>query len=276
MSETNGYHYPFEEEEECGLTEESDHLILMHRDAHFGGDFQVMINYYENENHIGIDPELELDRILYLAEVEKEMGTDLAPLILVGPEAERVAKARKAYESLKDVYDSFETKSIIPRLIADLILSEEEEPDNEIEAVISQGARIVPELLAIIQSEESYDPFFPGYGYAPYLAIICVGKIGDPRGVIPLFETLGKEIVFDERVILEALYGIGEPAKQFLLKVLQGRPLTNDHIHAAYALTIFSNDVDVISISKKELQDPAVFQNSLLRSYLECSLSSEE
>ena len=82
------------------------------------------------------------------------------------------------------------------RLIADLILSEEEEPTKEIEAVVAQGTSILPDLFIIIENEDFYDPLFPGYGYAPYLAIQCIGQIGDASGVIPLFQTLSRENYF--------------------------------------------------------------------------------
>lgn len=274
----NGHHYPglgepgeeyFYEEEGSILTDEIDHEVLMHRDAHFGGDFNVMLAYYQ-EDSIGVHPDIELERIAYLAEVEKQLGENLAPLILTGPEAERVARARKAYEQLKEIYEGDEEKekSPFPRLIADLILSEKDEPDQEIEAIVSQGTRIVPELLQIVRSEEAYDPLFPGYGYAPYLAIICLGHLKDPAAIIPLFELLGREMQFEEEVILEALAEINEPAKQFLLDILKGRPLTKDTIHAAFALTVFANQPEVSIACFEQLQDAEVRTNPLLRAYL--------
>ncbi|NGX55683.1 MAG: hypothetical protein KR126chlam2_01322, partial [Chlamydiae bacterium] len=35
-----------EHEATYGFTDELDHEILMHREAHFGGDFGVMFDYY--------------------------------------------------------------------------------------------------------------------------------------------------------------------------------------------------------------------------------------
>lgn len=278
--EKNGFPYPGlsehppqeerEDEKTHLFTEEVDHLILMHRDAHFGGDFNVMIKYYQDEG-IGVHPELELERILYLAQIEKELGEDLAPLILTGPEAESVARARQAYTQLKDLYEITEEKSPFPRLIADLILSEEEEPTAALEAVVSQGTRIVPELIALVKSDQAYDPLFPGYGHAPYLAMLALGKIKDPAAIIPLFESMGKEFIFDEMVILESLAQIGEPAKEFLLTTLKGRPITQDNTHAAFALTAFANDPQVAIASFEQLQEEEVQKIPLLRTYLLCN-----
>lgn len=257
-----------EEDHPFSMTDEIDHQILMHRDVHFGGDFSIMLEYYQQEENIGVQPDFELERISYLSEVEYSLGQDIAPLILTGSEAEQVGKARKAYSLLKELYTTEDKKMILPRLIADLILTEEEEPEEEIAAVVAQGERIVPDLLRIISSDDSYDPLFPGYGYAPYLAIICLGEIKDPRAVVPLFEILGKETVFDEEVVLEALASIGEPAKTFLLKILKSRPLTQDNANAAFAILVFSQDLDVAIACLEELRDPDVRDKPLLRSYL--------
>lgn len=262
--------YPFHSDtdlEKSFLTDELDHLILMHRDAHFAGDFGIMLAYYQ-EDHIGVNPEFDLERIAYLAEVEKHLGQNLASLILSGQEAEKVASARLAYERLKEIYDQEEEKSPFPRLLADLILTEDEEPEAEIEAIVAQGTRIVPELLHILKSDDAYDPLFPGYGYAPYFAILCLGKIKDPSAVIPLFEVLGHDFIFEEEVILASLRKIGDPAKRFLLDVLKGRPLTKDSENAAYALTMFADQEQVALFCLDQLKDPEVLQRPLLRSYL--------
>ncbi len=266
----NGHPYPPEEEDEgYSLTDELDHEILMHRDAHFGGDFNVMLEYYQDDN-IGVNPDFDIERVAYLMEVERQMGQDLSPLILSGAEAEAVARARRAYETLKEIYevDEDEETSPFPRLLADLILTESEEPEEEIDAIVAQGTRIVPELLQIIKSDDAYSPLFPGYGFAPYLAILCLGRIKDPTSIVPLFEILGRDILFEEDVILDALKGIGEPAKQFLLDVVQGRPITKDTVNAAFALTMFANQSDVAIRCFEQLQDAEVQNKPLLRSYL--------
>ncbi|MEZ5315294.1 MAG: hypothetical protein R3E91_03670 [Chlamydiales bacterium] len=273
----NGLSYPDLQKEKTSpleeiytLTDELDHQILMHRDAHFGGHFDIMISYYDQKDHIGIYPEFESKRILYLKEIERQLGKNLAPLMLTGAEAEQVARSRRAYEKLKAIYTIEKPKDLISSdyLIADLILSESKYPKQEITAIVSQGKRMLPELLQIIKSEYAYSPLFPGYGYAPYFTILCLSQIKDPSTIIPLFEILGREIVFDEEVILDALRAIGEPAKQFLLQLLKGRPFTQDTTHAAFALTVFSKELEVAIAALKELQDPRVWAMPLLRSYL--------
>ena len=244
----------------------------MHREAHFGGDFGVMFDYYA-EDHIGVNPTFEIERIEYLAQTEKERGEDLAPLLLTGTEAEKIAGAREAYRQLKKVYESNEP---LPRLIADLILSEEEAATEEVDAIIARGREIVPALIKIIRSEETYDPLFPGYGYAPYRAIICLGKIQDSEAIVPLFESLGRESVFGEEIIPHALSMIGEPAKRFLLKIVKSRPLTEDNVNAAFALSAFPYDEQVALAAFEQLQDSEVREKPLLSVYVLCCCTGLE
>lgn len=277
MNERNGFHYheelPEEQdnlfEEESLLTDELDHEILMHRDAHFGGSFEVMLDYYSQER-VGVNPDFDLDRIEYLEAIEKQTDQNLAAVLLDISEIERVANARKAYREFKNIYEIDAPKSPFPRLIADLILTEEEEPEAEIAAVVGKGKNIVPELLAIIKSEDAYDPLFPGYGYAPYLAMLCLGQIKDENSVIPLFETLRKDTVFGPEAALETLAEIGPAAKEFLLKLVQSRPLTQDNYYAAYALSFFHPDPEIAQVCASELKKPEVKAHAELSAYLEC------
>ncbi len=275
--ETNGYHYhdqDFEEEqmhydieEESLLTDTLDHEILMHRDAHFGGSFDVMIDYYSEEK-VGANPDFDLERIEYLAGIEKEIGKDLAPQILSGAEAEAVARSRQAYRDFKKIYENEKAAGAYPKLIADLILSEEEDPTDEIEAIVGEGSKIVPSLLSIIKSDEAYDSLFPGYGFATYLALLCLGKIKDPATIIPIFETLHRETIFGEDAAIDALQEIGEPAKKFLLELLASRPLTRDNVQAASTLSAFPPDEKIAKACFTELQDREVRSKSLLASFL--------
>ncbi len=255
------------------IADNIDNEILMHRDAHFSGKFSFMIDYYTQEGK-GVLDDLGLDRILFLANLEEKSGQNLAPLLLSGREASKVAKAKEAYKKLRDLFESDKEENKIARLIADLILSEEDFPENEIDAVVKMGPKMVEPLVELLNSDDFLDPLFPGYGFAPELAAICLGKIKDPKAIEPLFSALGKEGFFMEESILEALKRIGEPTKEFLLKTLQSRPLTIDNERAALALTYFSDDEEVANHAFKELQDPINRKNPSLATYLIFSTES--
>lgn len=256
-----------EEDEEFAMADSLDIQILMHRDAHFGGKFEFMLDYYDAGGK-GIQPDFEIDRIRQLAETERSMGQNLSALMLSGADAEKVADSRAAYKSLRDLYETKNVKTILPQLVADLILAEEEEPENEIAAIAAHKSAAVPLLIDLLRSPEFSNPLFPGYGYAPTLAIQCLGRIGDKRSLISLFEAIGEGDFFNEDLILDALKSIGEPAKEFLLKVLQGRPLNYDNERAAIALERFKEDPSVGKKCLGMLVQPEVLKDVPLATYL--------
>lgn len=244
-----------------------DNLILMHRDAHFGGDFNIMLDYYK-KNGRGTSMEFDVERIQALADTQHAEGKDLSPIMLSGAEAEKVAHARQLYKDLRELCESDSKQNIIPKLIAELILSEDEEIATIEQAVVAEKTAIVPALIELLRSEEFYDPLSPGYGQAPTLAAECLGKIGDKRAIISLFEAIGSGNFFNEDIVLSSLKAIGEPAKAFLLKVLQGKPLTGDNDQAAVALIIFKDHPEVSSICLKMLQELDIQKHLHLATYL--------
>lgn len=254
---------PFETDD-FPVSQAIDNIILMHRDAHFGGDFEVMLDYYLKEGK-GTLPDIDIRRIEELASLERKMQQNLAALLLSGVEAEKVGQAKEMYKNLRSVY---EKKDKLPQLIADLILTEEFEPEAEMEALVKEKNVVVPSLIQILKSEDLYDPLFPGYGKAPALAAQVLGKIGDKRAIIALFEALGAGDFFDEETIYSALHAIGEPAKEFLLKVVQGKPFNEDNEKAAIALIQFKNYADVPETCLKLLKDPLVLKDIPLATYL--------
>lgn len=252
-------------ENDYPIADATDHDILMHRDVHFGGSFPIMIDYYQREGK-GAQPEFSLDRIRELELVEKNLNQNLAALMLGGSEAEQIAAAKNSYKRLKKVYEK-ETDRL-SKLVADLILSEEEHPVSEINAIVAEGTAMVPTLLEIIKSDEYYDTLSPGYGFAPALAAKCLGLIGDKRSIIFLFESLGeKEFAYEDQV-LDAFQHIGKPAKDFLLKVLHGRPITYDNEKAAMALVSFKEDPEVATACLNALAEIDLKKNPVLATYL--------
>lgn len=241
--------------------------ILMHREVHFGGSFKVMLEYYEREGK-GVNPEFSFTKILELSALENSLEKNLAPLLLTGAHAEKVARAREAYQKLRDLYEKRGASAKIPLLLADLILSEEEHPALEIEAIVALKSAVVPSLLQLMQSEDFHDPLFPGYGLAPAHAVKCLGLIGDKHAVIALFEAIGSEDFFNEDLILEALQAIGAPAKEFLLTVVKGKPYNEDNVKAAIGLLKFKDEPGVAETTLELLKEPAVRNLVPLAHYL--------
>ncbi|OJU80725.1 MAG: hypothetical protein BGO10_02795 [Chlamydia sp. 32-24] len=255
------------DENSLQLNNAQDIAILMHREAHFGGEFSIMLDYYSKEGK-GVNPEFDLKRIEELAFLETQMKQNLAPLLLTGGDAERIYEIRQVYKKLKDLYETKSSKNENKKLIADLILSEDENPESEIKAIVEKKGEIIPELLAILKNEEYYDPLYPGYGQAPSLIAKCLGLIGDKRAIISIFEMIGYGDFFNDEILLESLKAIGDPAKNFLLKVLRGKPYNEDNERAAIALMAFKHDDEVANTALSILNDQEVLKDLSLSTYL--------
>ena len=260
-------HYFDEENWEHQVSDTQDVEILMHREAHFGGNFDVMIDYYQKDGK-GCSPNINASRIVELAELEKSSGENMAAVMLTAADAEKIHKIRETYKTLRDVYEVKEKSNPIPTLIADLILSEEIHPETEIKAFLPYKQSSVTALMDLLKNPDFYDPLFPGYGYAPEHAAEILAHIGDRRAIIALFEAIGEGDFFNDEGILRALKAIGEPAKEFLLKVLQGRPFNEDNEKAAIALENFKGDETVGNTALELLQDPAVLKDHIFSTYL--------
>lgn len=260
---------PEDQTEQFPLIDATDHEILMHRDIHFGGKFPIMIDYYRNGGK-GVQPQFSLERIEQLAQLESQLHENIAAMFLSGSEMETIAQAREAYKQLRAIYEMKKPPSRYPQLIADLILAESEEAEPEVNAVVAEKTGIIHSLVELLRSETFYDPLFPGYGQAPILAARCLGLIGsgDKRAIISLFESFGRGDFFDDEQIIKALKAIGEPSKQFLLRVVAGHPITEDNERAAIALIQFKEDPEVAKACFKLLHDPEVQKDPCLPTYL--------
>lgn len=255
--------YESSSQEEDGINQE----ILMHRDAHFSGNFDEMIRYYLNDGK-GVSANFDVEQVMALAEEERRLGTNLAPEVLAISEIKEIKKAHDAYRSLRDLFNIKNPKTPYPQLIAHLILAESEDPIEEIDAIVNCGRAAVPFLIDLLKSEDFYNPLYPGYGQAPYLAAKCLGKIGDKRAVISLFESIGRGDFFQDETALLALKSIGEPAQEFLLKVLKGRPINEDNERAAIALLSFKDSPQVAEIAFELLEKLDLAKEISLATYL--------
>lgn len=254
-------------DERYELADSEDIDILMHRNAHFGGSFEVMLDYYQGEGK-GIQEEFSPSRMEYLHSIEQKTGQDLSLQFFDSYERELVGRVREAYSKLRAIYDSTEDPEAPAKLIADLVLSEEEEPQEEITAIVKRGKLMVPYLLQLLNAQEFYLSIYPGYGQAPLLAAQCLGLIKDPEAIVPLFEALKSGDFFTEESVVGALAAIGDQAKAFLLRTVIARPLTPDNELAARVLTHFSENPDVSHICLQQLDDPAVCKHENLAAYL--------
>jgi hypothetical protein len=254
------------------LIDTIDMEILMHRDAHFGGSFDEMLQYYMKQG-VGKMPDFEIDQILHLQTLEKEMKENLSEIYLPDTAKDQVAASKKMYQDLRNVYhDPQVTKE--SHLLSDLILSEEEIPKKEIQAIVNEGKDIVPALIYLLSSTTFYEPINPGYGRSPIFAAQCLANIQDERAIPPLFEALGQDNFFTDEEIIKALASFGDRSKHFLINLLKSEPFSNDNEYAAIALSGFVDDPDIAEASLEVLEKEATLKRPLFSSYLVFACSS--
>lgn len=245
------------------ILDELDTEILKHRDAHFGGNFQVMIDYYEQEG-IGVVPDFDIDRIVELHELQEKLGENLSLKILTQPMLEEVGRVKELYLKLREMYDHGEA------LLPDLILTEKEEPLEEIKAILAAGEKMVEPLLYLINSPNFYNPLYPGYGRTPAFAAICLAELKEEKAIPHIFHALGGVNLDVEEALLATLPVFGEPAKTFLLQRLTHMPVSKENLNAAIALAFFPPSDAVAKTALSLLSQDACLFDETFAPYLVC------
>lgn len=252
-------HYP--------LSDELDNEVIMHRNAHFGGKFDIMLEYYSQEGK-GAHPDITLDKIEELLHKEHEMQEDIGMLLLSEAENEKVEESKAKYQQLRSIYNVKNSKTPLPALIADLILTENPEPEEEIQALVEHGEAAVAFLHDIMKSDELYDPLFPGYGYAPIHAAECLGKIGSHSSIRILFEQIGTGTFANEEAVFHGLKCIGKKAESFLWDIIKSRPIRPDTEKAVIAILEFPHHEETAKAFLEMLQEEGVKAYPSLMLYL--------
>lgn len=267
MEDNLNDHFQENFENENYLSDEIDCRILKIRDAHFAKDFSVMHAFYSQDD-FRLDPEITPQRIAYLAEVESKLNIDLATVLLSELDFEEIAAAKKEYQKLKEIYEQ-EMPNPIELALADLILTEDDHAKKEIDRILSFGKKASCGLIHLLQSLQALDTLHPGYGYAPYFAAICLGKLQEEKAIAPLFYLLMKQTHIDEFVLTHALKEIGNEAKHFLIRTMNSRPISKENATAAFALSSFCPDAEIAyhalnNLNSKESLKDALFANYLI------------
>lgn len=247
------------------LLEEEDRDILMHRDAHFARNFQVMLEHYEDE---GIGAVLDVDprRINTLMELEEGLGQNLAPYLLQGADAEKVAQSIKLYSLLRE---QVENKKNVPLVaaISELILSEEEH-DVAATKAAELGQKLIPYLTQLISTPVLYDPLFPGYGQAPVRACLALGKLQATDAIKLLFGLIGTENFDIESAAVQALSLMNGPVQAFCLTQLASRPITKNNERAAIVASALTASDELYDAIITQLEDAQVQKIESLATYL--------
>lgn len=245
------------------LLNEIDLEILMHKDAHFGGSFTVMIEYYEEEG-IGVQEEFDLQRIKDLAIYDKD--GHLSAEMLPDQAKNDVFFSKELYKKFRDCYEG---EDALPMRLADLILSESYHPEKEIAALSTFEKRAIKPLVEILLQDHFYNPLNPGYGRAPINAALSLKKIGNTDAIPYLFGALGKSFSVDE-ILINTLISFGKEGENFLYDRLKGVPYTKDNYLAALALSSFPVSDETAELALSLLCKKETFNHPSYASYLIC------
>lgn len=253
-------------ESELQVIDTIDMEIIMHREAHFGSSFEVMLEYYE-QGGVGRMRDFEVTKIRQLQSFENRLGQNLAKLYLPSAAREVVDASKQLYQDLREAYAK-EAPESLAILLSDLILSEEEYPEQAIKALVARGEECVPPLIHLLSSPTFSDPLYPGYGRAPIFVARCLAAVQDKRAISPLFEALGEDNFFTDEEIIKAIASFGEISKHFLLNILKQTPHSKDNEHAAIALNGFPEDEEIASSSLEVLERENTLHKPSFSSYL--------
>ncbi|MDN3504970.1 MAG: hypothetical protein P0S95_05295 [Rhabdochlamydiaceae bacterium] len=248
------------------LLDAQDLEVLMHRDAHFGGNFDVMLEYYEQKG-VGVHPDFELNRIKQLKLQQDVSEDNLSELLMPMPDRQMVERSKKLYHDLRSIYEKGGEETV-PRLISDLILSEEELPQDEIDKLVVFGKESTKLLLNLIASDNFYDPLFPGYGRSPIFAAKALALIQDETSIPFLFSALGQDNFFTDEEVIKALTSFGDKSKKFLVSRLTSKPYTKENENAIIALSSLEDDLDVALTAIAILEEEQVWQHEGFVNYL--------
>jgi len=257
------------EDTDLPLLDETDKEILMHRDAHFSSSFSAMIDYYRDPEAKGINENIGIERIIFLEKVQQGLKKDLAPILIGGRDAEKVAIAKKMYRELAEV----STASSPEGKLAEALLSEKsvEESVEELLPIVANR----PEMLTPLACSEYFsDPLFPSYGTGAKLAVVLLGRLRYEKAIEPLFHLIGSFSDFStETAVLHALRQMGEPVRTMAMKKAASLPLTKDNERAVLILMEFLPDEEITELFRHCLKIPG--DRDLFRSYLSLGLEGK-
>jgi hypothetical protein len=224
------------------IVDEEDREILLQRDAHFGGSFIAMQEHYEKfsgqdmPGYYGVLETISLSRILFLADVERRLGKNLAPKILSGSDAEHVALARTAYERIAQL--SNEPFSIPLQLFLDCTNSfGERSLTQEEKDTLRRNPKLLLELAA---ADQFRDSLFPGFGYAPLRALKWLVEAHVEEALPLCFNLLAVAQEEEEEELFSLIPKFGGEAFEYARRTFLSRPVTPFHEKLMLVLLHFS------------------------------------
>lgn len=255
------------------VIDEEDRDILLQREAHFGGSFVAMEEYYQNPERIGVVEALSPNRIAFLADVERRLGQNIAPKILSGRDAEHIARAKKTYDMIAELSHNDVQNEMPSSLKLFLRLINDEGELNSDEFALSDMEknallRDPKPLLQLASSDEFRDPLFPGFGKAPLRALQALAKSCVQEALPLFFRLLATAQEEEEEELLGLIPQFGEAGFEYARRTFLQRPVTPFHEKLILLLVKFmpthENEMKMLLLQELESQElysfPSVLQ----------------
>ena len=201
--------WPVEEEIVCD--------ILLHKKVHFGDSFDVMLKYYEEDEHIGIISGITKDIIdVYHMVLQDDTLEDK---LFDNHHFDQIEHALEQYRSIKALVEIKGAYNGIYQLFVDLVFSENEK-DGYIETILSHQHRdiVLDQASKIIEDPRYYSNLSPGYGLLPVTMMRLVGRTKDKQWIKPLFNALLRYGSLYDDVILTVMAEYHHQVKQSMLQ----------------------------------------------------------
>jgi hypothetical protein len=222
--------WPVEEELVCD--------ILLHKKVHFGDSFDVMLKYYEEEEHIGIINGITKKDIIDVYQMVLQDET-LEDKLVDNHHLDQIEHALEQYRSIKTLIEIKGEYNDIYQLFVDLVFSENDK-EGYIETILNHKHKdiVLDQASKIIEDPRYYSNLSPGYGFLPISMMKLVGRTKDKRWMKPLFNALLRYGSSYDDVILTVMAGYHDQVKQSMLQKLQSTPYSKDNERAALILGV--------------------------------------
>lgn len=138
------------------------------------------------------------------------------------------------------------------------------------------GAAAVPILMEIAADELMYEPFGPGMGVAPVMAISLLGRLKAEPAVNLLAGLLSHEMLIVREEAFSAMVEIGAPAIDGLIAILDKRPVGDAQLDAAAVLAEIGCDQRIYDAAFKLIGEGSFGESPEMLSFAADMLSACE
>lgn len=234
-----------------------DRFLIMMRDIHHQGSWEDLSRSSAAEDDWIIAPE-EISR---LRKHEKEVGKNLADILLTGEDQETVATAIARAEELKARARELEADHQLTReeeaelWTIRLIFAGRNLPDEVVRNLIRLGDAAAGKLVDVATDEFFQQMLAPGRGWAPMQAVKILGEMKAERYIPELADLLGEDADLLREEASRALVKIGAPAMETLLKIVREKPKTLKQLAAAEVLAELPADEQIFQAAYELIQE---------------------